>query len=288
MHIGEHVAALEQRGEEAAAVVAIEQDAVLVLPRESEQLRPDLEHSTRLEVENVVELLARELRRPVIEPVGEAVGHLERLSAARELGHVGKAHQRLVQAVVRRPHLLAAGDPVEVFFRDGARPAASVLLLAQGQLVHDGVRLGLDLDVARRVHAHGGGGKPMAEEMAAQLAGLRLPAAVDSLRVEGHRDPSRLQIEVQQQILRLQVHHVLAVALLAAQELFLPQLHAGAPNVVQQNKLLLLCFADFCFPFYTKKEKAQVLFFADCRSIFSPNVSFAGRLRGKDERIWQK
>ena len=255
VHVGEHILAFQQRGEEAPAVVALEQDTVFFVSRERQKLRPDLEHAARLKVENIVHLFACELGRPVIEPVGKAIRHIQRLTAACELGHVHQAHQRLVQVVMRRPHLLAAGNPVQIFFRNGPHPAAAVFLLAQRQLMHNGVRLGLYLDVARGVDVHGRRGKPVAQKMPAKLAGLRFPAAVNAIRVEGRRVSSRLQVEVQEQVFRFQIHHVLAVPCLAAQEFFLPQLHAGAPNVLQHCKLLL-CVAALP-PFYTKKKASD-------------------------------
>ena len=107
-----------------------------------------------------------------------------------------------MEVVLGRPHLLAPANPIQVFLGDGPHPLAAVFLLAQGQLVDDGVRLGLDFPVAAGVVPHGRRGEPMAQKMAPQLAGLGLPAAVNTLWEKGGGVAACLQVVVEQQVFR--------------------------------------------------------------------------------------
>ena len=242
VHVGEHVFPLQQGIEQPAAVVAVHQLPILVLAGVVQQLDPDLQHAPGLKVQDVVKLLPGEGAGPLVEPVGETVGHFQGFPVPGQLVHVHQAHKGLVEVVLGSPHLFAPGNPVQVLLRDGTGPLAAVVLLAQGQLVDNGIGLGLDLPVPCGVVPHGRRGQPMPQEMAPKLAGLCLPAPVDSLRQVGRGEPAGFQLEIQHQIFRLQVHHILAVPAFPAQKLLFPQGHIRPPN----------CFQHFSTPPFQK------------------------------------
>ena len=184
------------------------------------EVGPHFEHAAGFDVEDVVQLLAGELARPAMEPGGPLDEDVERLLVAGQGVHLVQAHQRLVQRVVGRPDALAARDPVQIGRGDRAGPFAAVLLLAARQLGDDCVALGLGLAVAGGGVEAGGGREPVAEEVAAQLAGGNLPAAVAVVHAGAVAWPPQagLHVVVLQQVVVAQVQHVAAVQVVAVQE----------------------------------------------------------------------
>ena len=100
-----------------------------------------------------------------MEPSGPLDHNVQCLIVAGMGGHVIEAHQCLVQCVVRGPHSLPSGDPVQILFRYRSNPLASVFLLAARQFGNDSVCLAFDLDISRAGVDARRRGEPVTEEV---------------------------------------------------------------------------------------------------------------------------
>ena len=157
MHVCENVLPLQKRIEQAAAVIALDEEAVFAVAGGLQKVRPDFQHASGLKIEDVVHLLAGAILAVRDKPVRKPVRHRKRLAVPRQAVHIHKPHEGLVHGVVRRPDLLAPGNPCKIFLRNRRSPLPAVFLLAARQLMNDGVGLRLQLPVAGLRDAHGAG-----------------------------------------------------------------------------------------------------------------------------------
>ena len=162
-----------------------------------------------------------------MEPLCPVLRELERLGGSDIPVGVQEAHEGLVDRIVRGPDPASGGDALEVFLRDRAEPLAAVRLLAEREAVDDGFGLAPYLAIARRGGVHRGGGKPVAEEVAAQLAGGRLPSPVDALGLPGLGPEAGLLPIGPEEVVAREPEHVGAVGLALLQQIGIEQLYIG-------------------------------------------------------------
>ena len=168
-----------------------------------------------------------------MKPLCPILRELERLGGSDMPIGVQEAHECLVDRIVRGPDLTPGGDALEVFLRDRAEPLAAVRLLAEREAVDDGLGLAPYLAITRRGGVHRGGGKPMAEEVAAQLAGGRLPSPMDALGLPGLGPEAGLLPVGPEEVVAREPEHVGAVGLALLQQFGIAQLYIGRGRSVQ-------------------------------------------------------
>ena len=97
--------------------------------------------------------------------------------------------------------------------------------LAERKAVDDGLGLAPYLAITRRGGVHRRSGKPVAEEVAAQLAGGRLPSPVDALGLSGLGPEAGFLPIGPEEVVARELEHVCAVGLALLQQIGIAQLY---------------------------------------------------------------
>ena len=231
MHIGQDIPAFQKAVEEAFPVIPVHQFPEHFLSGQAVQDCPDLQHSAGFHIQNLLKMFSGKTSAPFIKPLREMNRHIQRFCISGLLRHIKQAHESLVYRILRRPDFFPDGNPGHVFFRDGSGPFPAVLFLAFRQDINDLLRLRQNQLISRRLVVHGGGRKPVPQEMAPQFTEREFPSAVNlRLGLRGLIQAGFHQIR-ERQVLRLQLHHIIQVSFSAPKKLFilqnyrLPMLH---------------------------------------------------------------
>ena len=247
VHIGQDVPPFQKTVKKAFPVIPVHQFPEHFLSGQAVQDCPDLQHSAGLHIQNLLEMFSGIPAAPFIKPLREMNRHVQRFCVSGFLRHIKQAHESLVYRILRRPDFFPDGNPGHVFFRDGSGPFPAVLFLAFRQDINDLLRLRQNQLISRRLVVHGGGRKPVPQEMAPQFTEREFPSAVNlRLGLRGLIQAGFHQIR-ERQVLRLQLHHIIQVSFSAPKKLFilqnyrLPMLHFP----VCHNFLLFLPHAGF-------------------------------------------
>src|SRR5438309_4667716 len=92
--------------------------------------------------------------------------------------HLIEARQGFVQGIMRCPDSFSSDNPLQIVFWYRADPLTAIFLLTTPQFRHDVIGLPFHLSISRRRKEARRSGKPVAEEVAPQLTGRRLPSPV--------------------------------------------------------------------------------------------------------------